>query len=101
MYSLLTEELKNNNINNIINNNINNNNNNNNNNNININSIKLINKEFKTTSTKDILSNKKEYSVIVNNFNPGKNSPPNEWQFRLIKRINSYNTLQENSKLYD
>ena len=90
MYSLLTEELKNN-IN--INNNINNNNN--------INEIKLINKEFKNTSTKDKLSNKKEYSVNVNNFNPGKNSPPNEWQFRLIKRINSYNTLQENSKLYD
>ena len=90
MYSLLTEELKNN-IN--INNNINNNNN--------INEIKLINKEFKNTSTKDKLSNKKEYSVNVNNFNPGKNSPPNDWQFRLIKRINSYNTLQENSKLYD
>jgi hypothetical protein len=85
MYSLLTEELINNN-NNIINNN---------------NEIKLINKEFKNTSTKDKLSNKKEYSVNVNNFNPGKNSPPNEWQFRLIKRINSYNTLQENCKLYD
>ena len=84
MYSLLTEELKNNiNINN------------------NINEIKLINKEFKNTSAKDKLSNKKEYSVNVNNFNPGKNSPPNEWQFRLIKRINSYNTLHENSKLYD
>ena len=89
MYSLLTEELKNN--NNIINNNNINNNN----------EIKLINKEFKNTSTKDILSNKKEYSVNVNNFNPGKNSPPNEWQFRLIKRINSYNTLQENNKLYE
>ena len=85
MYSLLTEEL------------INNNNNNNNNNN----EIKLINKEFKNTSTKEILSNKKEYNINVNNFNPGKNSPPNDWQFRLIKRINSYNTLQENSKLYD
>lgn len=86
MYSLLTEELKNNNID------INNNNNN---------DIKLINKELDNTSTKDILINKKEYSVNVNNFNPGKNSPPNEWQFRLIKRINSYNTLHENSKLYD
>jgi hypothetical protein len=84
MYSLLTEELKNNNID------INNNN-----------DIKLINKELDNTSTKDILINKKEYSVNVNNFNPGKNSPPNEWQFRLIKRINSYNTLHENSKLYD
>ena len=83
MYSLLTEELKNN-ID--INNNI---------------DIKLINKELDNTSTKDILINKKEYSVNVNNFNPGKNSPPNEWQFRLIKRINSYNTLHENSKLYD
>jgi len=84
MYSLLTEELKNNNID------INNNN-----------DIKLINKELDNTSIKDILINKKEYSVNVNNFNPGKNSPPNEWQFRLIKRINSYNTLHENSKLYD
>jgi len=84
MYSLLTEELKNNNID------INNNN-----------DIKLINKELDNTSTKDILINKKEYSVNVNNFNPGKNSPPNDWQFRLIKRINSYNTLHENSKLYD
>jgi hypothetical protein len=83
MYSLLTEELKNNNID------------------INNNDIKLINKELDNTSTKDILINKKEYSVNVNNFNPGKNSPPNEWQFRLIKRINSYNTLHENSKLYD
>lgn len=81
MYSLLTEELKNNNIDN--------------------NDIKLINKELDNTSTKEILINKKEYSVNVNNFNPGKNSPPNEWQFRLIKRINSYNTLHENSKLYD
>lgn len=86
MYSLLTEELKNNNNNIDINNN---------------NDIKLINKELDNTSTKDILINKKEYSVNVNNFNPGKNSPPNEWQFRLIKRINSYNTLHENSKLYD
>ena len=30
-----------------------------------------------------------EYSINVNIFNPTKNSPPNEWQFRLIKRINS------------
>lgn len=85
MYSLLTEELNNNINNNIINNN----------------QIKLINKELKNTSTKDLLDYKKEYSVNVNNFNPGKNSPPNEWQFRLIKRINSYNTLEENTKLYE
>ena len=83
MYSLLTEEL--------------NNNNNNNNNN----EIKLINKEFKNNSTKYMFNNKKEYNINVNNFNPRKNSPPNEWQSRLIKRINSYNLLQESNDLYD
>ena len=35
----------------------------------------------------------KEYSLNIHSFNPTKNSPPNEWQFRLIKRINSFNSL--------
>tara|TARA_B110000305_G_C19352226_1_gene594886 strand:- start:328 stop:579 length:252 start_codon:yes stop_codon:yes gene_type:complete len=32
-------------------------------------------------------------SLIIHTFNPSKNSPPNEWQFRLIKRINSLNSF--------
>lgn len=35
----------------------------------------------------------KEYGLNIHSFNPTKNSPPNEWQFRLIKRINSLNSL--------
>lgn len=35
----------------------------------------------------------KECSLNIHSFNPTKNSPPNEWQFRLIKRINSLNSL--------
>ena len=31
-----------------------------------------------------------EYSLNIHSFNPTKNSPPNEWQYRLIKRINSF-----------
>lgn len=38
----------------------------------------------------------KECSLNIHSFNPTKNSPPNEWQFRLIKRINSLNTLDNN-----
>tara|TARA_B100000780_G_scaffold114291_1_gene80089 strand:- start:1606 stop:1836 length:231 start_codon:yes stop_codon:yes gene_type:complete len=34
-----------------------------------------------------------ECSLIIHTFNPSKNSPPNEWQFRLIKRINSLNSF--------
>lgn len=37
-----------------------------------------------------------ECSLNIHSFNPTKNSPPNEWQFRLIKRINSFNTLDNN-----
>ena len=32
-----------------------------------------------------------ECSLNIHCFNPTKNSSPNEWQFRLIKRINSLN----------
>lgn len=38
----------------------------------------------------------KECSLNIHCFNPTKNSPPNEWQFRLIKRINSLNSLDYN-----
>tara|TARA_X000000368_G_scaffold404971_1_gene381618 strand:+ start:4574 stop:4813 length:240 start_codon:yes stop_codon:yes gene_type:complete len=34
-----------------------------------------------------------ECRLMIHSFNPSKNSPPNEWQFRLIKRINSLNNL--------
>ena len=34
-----------------------------------------------------------ECSLIIHTFNPSKNSPPNEWQFRLIKRIHSLNSF--------
>lgn len=34
-----------------------------------------------------------EYSLNIHCFNPTKNSPPNEWQSRLIKRINSFNNI--------
>ena len=37
-----------------------------------------------------------ECSLNIHSFIPTKNSPPNEWQFRLIKRINSFNTLDNN-----
>ena len=37
-----------------------------------------------------------ECSLNIHSFNPTKNSPPNEWQFRLIKRINSFNSLNDN-----
>lgn len=37
-------------------------------------------------------NNNNEYSLNTHIFNPTKNSPPNEWQYRLIKRINSFNS---------
>lgn len=36
----------------------------------------------------------KEYSVKTNNFNPTKSSLPNEWESRLLKRVNSFNNLE-------
>ena len=36
-----------------------------------------------------------ECRLNINIFNPGKNSPPNEWQFRLLKRINSINNISD------
>ena len=36
-----------------------------------------------------------QYSLNIHCFNPTKNSPPNEWQYRLIKRINSFNNITD------
>jgi len=86
MYSLLTEELNNSDYNqNLYNNKYQ------------INK-QLINKEIDINSSKNNNNNSQEYSINVNTFNPGKNSPPNEWQFRLIKRINSYNLIDQSNK---
>ena len=42
-------------------------------------------------NNRDIKDNKNniEYSLNIHTFNPTKNSPPNDWQYRLLKRINS------------
>jgi|TARA_Y100000389_G_scaffold157416_1_gene158527 hypothetical protein len=53
---------------------------------------KNVENKFKTKSISI-----KECSLNINSFNPTKNSPPNEWQFRLIKRINSLNSLDNNN----
>jgi len=69
-------------------------------NNIDIN-INIKNKEttIKTTESivctnigisKNDFSNPNECKLDVQFFNPEKNSPPNEWQYRLMKRINSF-----------
>ena len=87
MYSLLTEELNNNNTNlDRINKNI------------------FINKKtiiIDNTSEQHLLQpingNKKEKnenSLNMHIFNPLKNSPPSIWQFRLLTRINSLNDLE-------
>tara|TARA_B100001175_G_scaffold59809_2_gene48425 strand:+ start:131 stop:391 length:261 start_codon:yes stop_codon:yes gene_type:complete len=47
-------------------------------------------------SKKNTYNISNECSLNIHCFNPTKNSPPNEWQFRLIKRINSFNTLDNN-----
>lgn len=38
-------------------------------------------------------SSNNECELIINKFNPTKNSPPSNWQFRLIKRINSLSEI--------
>ena len=53
---------------------------------------KNVENKFKTKSISI-----KECSLNIHSFNPTKNSPPNEWQFRLIKRINSLNSLDNNN----
>lgn len=48
---------------------------------------KLINSEYNKNQ-------KSENSLNIHIFNPLKNSPPSNWQFRLLNRINSLNDLE-------
>ena len=69
------------------------------------NSSILITNLQKTNKNSNALSNdskindlnyyNKECELIINKFNPAKNSPPSNWQFRLIKRINSLSEINE------
>jgi hypothetical protein len=98
MYSLLTEEIKNYNLenNNLIKNKEKNN----------FQKI-VINIKDQNDFEKKVISNIKkisslnslldeEYSINMNSFNPMKNSPPNNWNYRLLSRINSLNDLNSN-----
>jgi hypothetical protein len=51
---------------------------------------KLINSEY----IKNEKNEKSENSLNIHIFNPLKNSPPSNWQFRLLNRINSLNDLE-------
>tara|TARA_B110000444_G_scaffold135194_1_gene126964 strand:+ start:3029 stop:3307 length:279 start_codon:yes stop_codon:yes gene_type:complete len=42
----------------------------------------------------------KECSLNIHSFNPTKNSPPNQWQVRLMKRINSINSINNHCLLF-
>ena len=43
----------------------------------------------------NIINNEtKEYNLDTHIFNPAKNSPPSEWQHRLLKRINSLQFIE-------
>ena len=77
MFSLLTKQIKDYDIHNQIN--INNN-------------IEIIEKNIDNKLSKNLIKNNNN-ECSVNCFNPTKNSPPNEWQSRLIKRINSINNI--------
>ena len=98
MYSLLTEEIKKYNLenNNLIKNKENNN----------FQKI-IINLHDKNEFEKKLVTNIKknsslnylfneEYSINMNIFNPMKNSPPNNWNCRLLSRINSLNDINSN-----
>ena len=98
MYSLLTEEIKNY---NLENNNLNKNKEKNNFQKIIVNikhendfEKKIMNNVKKNSSFNSLLN--EEYSVNMNIFNPMKNSPPNNWNCRLLSRINSLNDLNSN-----
>tara|TARA_B100000424_G_C22875682_1_gene466262 strand:- start:312 stop:590 length:279 start_codon:yes stop_codon:yes gene_type:complete len=88
MTSLLTSEIINYNISNI--------NYNINNNNINIKFINHVNKNISyDISSNNINENNidlfSEYKLNNFYFNPNKNSPPDEWRYRLEKRIKKFN----------
>ena len=36
-----------------------------------------------------------EFSIKTNNFNPKKNSDPNDWECRLIKRVSSFTSIND------
>ena len=76
MFSLLTKQIKDYDIHNQIN--INNN-------------IEIIEKNIDNKLSKNLIKNNNECSV--NSFNPTKNSPPNEWQFRLRQSITLFKTI--------
>ena len=40
-------------------------------------------------STEDLFTD--QYSLNLNNFNPSKMSPPDDWRLRLQSRLNTYN----------
>ena len=90
MHSLLTEEIKkyNKNKNNLEKNNEN----------IFFEKIFINIKEEENKLEKNIIDNmkinNKEYIINMNSFNPMKNSPPNNWNCRLLSRINSLNNLK-------
>ena len=95
MYSLLTEELKNNKFN--LNREINEKLNKEINKNLNIKINE--NKNDNICKLNDSPINNKdadnEYRLNINHFDPAKFSPPNEWQCRLIKRINSFTHIHD------
>tara|TARA_Y100000996_G_C22541751_1_gene650268 strand:- start:1499 stop:1774 length:276 start_codon:yes stop_codon:yes gene_type:complete len=87
MHSYLTSDIitSNNSFNfnkNIIDNKLNNYNDDNNNNNY-----------YEYCKNGNKITDSNQYSLNIHCFNPTKNSPPNEWQYRLIKRINSFNNI--------
>ena len=97
MYSFLTEEITNSNINSNINSNkiiIKNKN-------VKLNVLEKkiindLNKKFNYLNTdiniinNDIETNLEEFDLKFNIFNPAKNSPPSDWENRLITRLNIY-----------
>ena len=100
MYSLLTQEIKKYNLenNNLINNNLKKNKELTNFQKISINVCHVNDVEKKIIN--NINNNQtnflnKEYSINMNIFNPMKNSPPNNWNCRLLSRINSLNSLND------
>tara|TARA_Y100000768_G_scaffold361031_1_gene318748 strand:- start:990 stop:1196 length:207 start_codon:yes stop_codon:yes gene_type:complete len=65
-------------------------------NNINIKNkhINNIEKNLDDKYNYNILENM-EFSIKINNFNPKKNSDPNDWECRLIKRVSSFTLLSD------
>ena len=64
---------------------------------------KIVNSEYNHYETPIPIKKieKSENSLNIHIFNPLKNSPPSNWQFRLLNRINSLNDLQNIKSLND